>query len=253
MNERGIIKKELVFIGIIFLVFVFSWTVYDNYNYFNNIQIIPQAQGATSPSRGASLSVVVGESITFTIDAGGNISFGTLTAGTPVTSTTRLKTTTNSASGFSFTAAAWSYITEVTFYSNIDRTKTISDVGTGRSTTNLFDGLGSCAAGAHPSEWGTGTSTGFGLTVYSAGISRALATSPKDETCWGLHGVGNATANNKYGYVVNSAGSPSSIFSSSGFSNSAMYVSVGYILDVDSTQAGTKYQAAIEYIATSNP
>ena len=250
----GIIKKELVFIGIVFFVFVFSWTAYDNYNYFNNLQVIPQAHGATGNSS-ASLSVVVGESITFSIDAGGDINFGTLTAGTPVTSTTRLKTTTNSGDGFSFTAATWSYISTTTFYSRAKRTLTISDVGTGRSTNNAFDGLTTnCTDGGGPSIWSTGNSTGFGLTVYSAGVSRALNISPKDTTCWGAHGEGNATATgNKYAYVVNSGGSPSSVFSSSGFSGSAMYVSVGYILDVDSTQSGTQYQAAIEYIATTNP
>jgi len=256
-NKMGgtgiIIKKELVFLGVVFLSLVLAWTLYDNYKYFNYVQVVPSAHGVTGQSS-ASLAVRVGDSITFAIDAGGDIDFGTLTAGTKQTNTTRLKTTTNSGDGFNFTAAKWSYITspQTTFYSRGKHSMTISDTAGG---IDQFDGLGSnCTDGGGPSTWVNGSSTGFGLTVYSAGVSMNLPTSPKDTGCWGGHGNGQVgSAGNKYAWVVNSGASPSSIFSSVGFSNSAMYVSVGYSLDVTALQAATRYQAAIEYIATTNP
>jgi len=178
--------------------------------------------------------------LTFTIDAGGSQNFGTLTAGTRKTGTTRLKIDTDASGGYTITAAKWSYISDVTMYSKAQRTMTIDD-----TDIPEFTGLGTCVSG----PWVNGSSVGFGFVLYSSSISGA-----KDNGCWGPDGAGIEThAENKYARMVASSGGPSSFITTTTNSPNPSYASVGYSLDVTVTQAATLYEGAVEFIATAPP
>ena len=242
------IKKELYVLGVIFFTLVIAWNVYD---YKNSIvsSVRPDALAATG-THIASLSVTVAQSITLTQTTGSSVLFGTLTPGTKVTGATGLTITTNG-TGMNITAGRQRAITSVTLASNAAPTLATNEIcdaktgcpsGTIAGNMPVFTGLLSpCASGV----WAAGTSLGLGFTNYAF-----RGGSAKNATCWGT-GTTVTDANNKYSALQASVGA-SSFISSSGYTSGNVNVSVGYALDVSSSQKATSYNGGVVFTATSS-
>lgn len=240
------VKKELYILGVIFFALVIAWNIYD---YRGSIvsSVRPEALAAAQ-SHSASLSVTVAQSITLTQVIGATVAFGTLTPGTPVTGKTGLQISTNGA-GMNITAGHQKAIANATLASgNIPVTsqKTICDQKSGCAAGTIagniiaFAGL-PCAA----ATWVNGTSLGLGFSVYGFTGGSAKA------ACWGT-GTTSIDPLNKYAALQASA-SASSIISSTGYTNANTITSVGYKLDVSSSQQATSYNGGVVYTATSTP
>lgn len=236
------IKKELSIAGILFLLLVSGWNLYD----YKTALVGGSDALAAAGSHSASLSVTVAQSITLTQTTGAIVAFGTLTPGTKVTGATGLTILTNG-TGLNITAGRQRAIANVTMASNAAptiNTNQINDTATGM---DVFSSLSNCnVSTSTPATWNNGTSTGFGFSNYAF-----RGGSAKSTTCWGS-GTNATDANNKYAALQASA-SASSFLSSSGYSALSTNASVGYALDVSTTQKATVYNGAVVYTATSNP
>lgn len=186
------------------------------------------------------------ETITLTLDAGGVVAFGTLTNGTRVTATTRLKVEQTNASSLTITAGHLRSITNVTLASGAAPLITSNQISDTAGGIDVFDGLGAnCTDGTGPTTWGTGVSTGLGFTLW------ADSNTSRETACWGT-GTTVTDALNKYAALQASA-SASSFINISSSPPSTLYTSIGYSLDVGSTQKATEYDGGVVFTATVSP
>ena len=188
--------------------------------------------------------------LTFTIDAGSTLEFGTVLPGpsnrvytTPCTNkcTTRLKVDVGSG-GYLISAGRDRSNPATTLASSVATSINISDTGGG---INVFDGLGaSCIDGTGPAVWGSGVSTGLGFTLWAADIN-------KETACWGS-GSSQTDALNTYAALPASVGA-SSFLSTTTSSPNPSYASVGWSLSVTTGQRATDYTGQVIFTATTNP
>lgn len=241
-NEEGH-KKEIMVLGAIFFGLVFAWNIYD---YRTSIIGGSEAMAAAG-TRTASLSVTVAQSMTLTQVIGDTVTFSTLTPGTKVTGKTGLRVSTNG-TGMNITAGRQrANTTPATLASAAVLTNTAYHIDDDAGGLDIFNGISNCATATSESKtWANGTSTGLGFSNY--GFTGGSA---KSTTCWGS-GTTSTDANNQYAALQASA-SASSIISSNGFATATSIVSVGYALDVTSSQPATSYTGGVVFTATSNP
>ena len=184
-----------------------------------------------------------GGTMTLTIDAGGTIAFGTLSYGSRVTKTTRLKVDTNDSTGYTIFAGRDRTITNVTLASSADTSIIINDAENG---INVFDGLGAnCTDGTGPAVWpgSTSVSTGLGFVLWAADIN-------KETTCWGT-GTTENHASNRYA-ALQASSSASNFLSTTTNSPNPSYASIGYSLEVKQLQQNTSYIGDVVFTATTN-
>lgn len=190
-------------------------------------------------------TVSAASTITLTVDAGGAISFGTLSYGSRVTGTTRLKVDTNSATGYTVFVGRDRAITNVTLASNANPGSiNISDTENG---IDVFDGLGaSCTDGTGPMVWpgGAGVSTGLGFVLWAADIN-------KETACWGA-GSTETHVSNRYS-ALQASSAASNFLSTSGNSPNPSYASVGWSIEIKQLQQNTDYTGDVVFTATTTP
>mgnify|MGYP001618907332 FL=1 len=235
MDKIKDVKKEISVISLIALGVLVGWVVYDNYLYF---ALFPGARQASAANIG--LSVTVSETFTFSIVSGSQIPFGSIANGTKYnTHETVMSVLTNSADGWSVTAGRDR--TNSTFVSDGAPSTYINDTGTAgpEPATNVP----SCTAAVWPA---VGTSRGLGFSVFSA----SAATSIKD-SCWGTGGHTNDTLN-KYAALAASV-SATKIARNAAVDTSTQYISVGYLLEILSSQGATSYKGEVIYSGTQAP
>jgi len=186
----------------------------------------------------------VASSITFTIDgtcnndntcdADATASFGSVTAGTANDSNVRVKSVSNDT--VSLAVGRDRATPAVSLASSTDASNTnISDTAGG---VDVFTGCTSPV----PQTWANGSSTGMGFSLWAA-------TENKDNTCWGT-GTSDSDALNEYAALQASAAA-STAWSST--SNGTKYASVGFTLDVTTTQRGTTYTGVVVFTGTTTP
>lgn len=238
-----ILKKEFYILVLMFIGVVLSWNIYDyRTSFVGGSEAMAAAAGKI-----ASLSVTVAQSITLTQTTGGTVAFGTLTAGTRVTGATGLTVLTNG-TGMNITAGRQrANSTPATLASNAAPNIVSNQIDDDAGGIDVFNGISNCGvATSHPATWVNGSSTGLGFSNYAFRGGTAKST-----TCFGS-GTTTTDANNQYAALQASA-SASSFISSNGYSAGNTNVSVGYSLDVTTTQKATAYSGGIVFTATSNP
>lgn len=154
---------------------------------------------------------------------------GALTPGDPNEGTTTTQVTTNAAGGFTVGAAftGGSYTDTLR---HTDGTTYITD-------KTDFTGIGGCPA--NTDVW---SGTGFGFTVWGA-------TANKSTTCWGT-GTAQLDAFNEY------AGFPTTtttIHTVTSGPVAGSFTSIGYKVDVPTTQKSGTYSGPVTYTATATP
>ena len=214
MKTKKLIQKKIAILGILLSVFGFSIG-------------IREAQAATA-TYGVTLQTNVQEVITLTCDSA-TVNLGNLTPGTPVTGTSVCTGTTNANGGYNLAVLRNDATT--TMDKTTDQTVDITDKTT-------WDPTASAGAG-NAVTW---AGTGLGFTVFAS-------TANKSTTWWGT-GTTVTDANNKYaGFPVAYA----NIMSYTSYSAASTTTSIGYKLDVPSTQKSGAYDGIITYQATSTP
>ncbi len=237
------LKKEFYILVLIFIGIILSWNAYD---YRTSLVGGSEAMAAAT-GKIASLSVTVAQSITLTQTTGGTVAFGTLTAGTRVTGATGLTVLTNG-TGMNISAGRQrANTTSATLASGAAPGIVSNQIDDDAGGIDVFSSISNCAvATSHPSIWGSGSSTGLGFSNYAF-----RGGSAKSTTCWGS-GTTTTDALNQYAALQASA-SAASFISSNGYSAGNTNVSIGYSLDVITTQKATAYSGGIVFTATSNP
>ncbi len=185
---------------------------------------IKEAQ-ATTATYGVTLQTNVQEVMTLSCDSA-TVNLGNLVPGTPVTGTSVCTGTTNANGGYNLAVLRNDATT--TMDKTTDQSIDITD-------KTAWDPTGS----GNAATW---TGTGLGFTVFAS-------TATKSTTWWGA-GASVTDASNKY------AGFPSAyanIMVHAAFSAVATTTSIGYKLDVPSTQKSGAYDGVITYQATSIP
>jgi hypothetical protein len=170
------------------------------------------------------LSTTVAETIS--LDCGTDVNLGTLTPGTPVTGSSTCTVTTNANGGYNLQVKR-------------DDADTTMDKTTD-ATTNIADKTAWDPTGS--GNGATWTGTGLGFTVFAS-------TATKSTTWWGT-GTTETDANNKY------AGFPTAytnVMVHTAYSSSSTTNSIGYKLDVPSTQKSGAYDGTITFQAVSTP
>lgn len=242
MERQELKFKEIQVLSVLGLVLFFIWTVYDNSLYFSFFNPLP-AKAATSTGIGI-LSLTVGPSITLTIDGTCNndnscdtdsaASFGTITAGTANDANVRIKSISNDT---------------VTLAVGRDRTTPATALASAANPTtiNISDTAGAmdvftgCTTPV-TATWVNGSSTGLGFSVWAA-------TENKDTTCWGT-GTTDSDVLNKY-VALQASVSASTAWTSSTIGT--RYASIGFSLDVSSTQQATIYAGDVVFTGTTTP
>ena len=172
------------------------------------------------------LTTTVAEVIS--LDCGADVNFGTLTPATPVTGSSTCTVTTNANGGYNLKVKR----------DNSDYTMKHSAFGTnGAYITDktAWDPTGS----GNAAVWGT---TGLGFTLYSS-------TATKSTTWWGA-GTTETDAANKY------AGMPlayANVMIHTAYSSGSTTNSIGYKLDVPTTQRSGVYSGSVTYQVTTTP
>lgn len=186
------------------------------------------AQPFSTNADTVSVSTNVQTVVTFGVDSG-TMNLGNLTPTTPVTGTSVLTVDTNDMSGYylqaSYTTATCAAATTLC---HSDTTTTITD-------KTDFTGIADCTESA---VW---SGTGLGFTVFAADTN-------KDTTCWGA-GTTVTHASNKY------VGFPSvakTILNTTSGPLADDDTSVGYKLDVATTQKSGAYSGSVVFTATGN-
>lgn len=237
------LKKEFYILVIMFVGVILSWNIYD----YRTSLIGGSEAMAAAGGKIASLTVTVAQSITLTQTTGGTVAFGTLTAGTKVTGATGLTVLTNG-TGMNITAGRQrANTTPATLASGAAPAILSNQIDDDAGGIDVFSSVSNCAVvSSHPETWANGSSTGLGFSHYAFRGGTAKST-----TCWGS-GTSQTDVNNKYAALQASA-SAASFISSSGYSAGNTNVSIGYALDVTTTQKATTYSGGIVFTATSNP
>jgi hypothetical protein len=179
--------------------------------------------------------------LTFTIDAGETVSFGTLGFQSRITRTTRLKVDTSNSGGYQLTAGRQRAMANVTLASSANpASANINDAAGG---IDVFGGLGgSCGAEAWPST--AGVSTGLGYTLWAASMN-------KDTSCWGV-GNSESASTNRYA-ALQASNAASSFLNATSNNTNPSFASVGYSLEILQLQQMTNYSGQIVFSATANP
>ena len=214
MKKGNLIQKKIAILGILLTIFGFSIG-------------IEKAQ-ATTATFGVTLQTNVQEVITLTCDSA-TVNLGNLVPGTPVTGTSVCTGTTNANGGYNLAVLRNDATT--TMDKTTDATIDITD-------KTVWDPAASAGAG-NAATW---SGTGLGFTVFAS-------TATKSNTWWGT-GTTVIDANNKY------AGFPAAyadIMRHTTYSATATTTSIGYKLDVPTTQKSGAYDGIITYQATSTP
>ncbi|GEM_PF-7107999 len=187
-------------------------------------------------------------SLTLTLDGGATIAFGTLANGTRVTNTTRLKVTQTGAGSVNITAGRQrANSTPATLASNAAPAILSNQIDDDIDGIDVFNGISNCSTvGSHPAIWPSqsGVSTGLGFSNWAASTG-------KDTTCWGT-GTTVADSLNQYA-VLQASSSASSFINIASSPPATLYASVGYSLEVKSTQKATVYSGGVVFTATSLP
>jgi len=242
MSPNNNIVKEIKIITVLGLALFFSWTTYDNGLYFSFFNS-STAEAATSPATGT-VTVTVASNITISIDGTCNndntcdldvtAQFGTLGAGTANDANVRVKTDSN---------------TTVTLTIGRDRSSPTTTLASSADATNInisdtaggIDVFTGCVSPV-TQTWVDASSTGLGFSLWAA-------TENKDTTCWGT-GVNDSDANNKYA-ALQASSSASTIWTTT--SSGIKYASVGYTLDITTSQRSTSYTGDVIFTATTTP
>lgn len=185
-----------------------------------------ETKSATSSDQ-VQLSVTIAQTVS--LACGADVNLGTLTPGTPVSSSTTCTTTTNAESGYDLQVKRDD--ADTTLDKADDATTNITDKTEWDSTANTGDGNAAVYSG-----------TGLGFSVYAS-------TATKDTTWWGT-GSSCHDASNLY------AGFPDAyetIMDHDSYSAASTTTSVCYRLDVASTQKSGSYNGTITYQATTKP
>ena len=171
-----------------------------------------------------------------TCDANATAIFGTLSAGTANDANVRIKT--DSTTTITLAIGRKRSSPTTTLASSADATNiNISDTAGG---IDVFDA--NCTDGTGPAIWKDASSTGLGFSLWAA-------TENKDTTCWGT-GTNDSDANNKYA-ALQASSSASTAWTTT--SSGIKYASIGYSLDVTTTQQATSYIGDIIFTATTTP
>lgn len=226
------IKKEIVWVGIVALVLFVGWSLYDNQQYFRVLDIKPAR--ATTATATLSASVAAG-AVTLQITSGGTVNFGTITAGTPKYSSTDFYVNANDTVNVSFGRDRSSPATTLASSANPSSYK-ISDTAGG---LDVFTGCASPVTAV----WAVGSSKGLGFSLYKAGEN-------KNTTCWGT-GASKTDSANKYAALQASSAASTAWTTTSTSAN--VYASVGWALDVPTSQAATSYAGDVVINATATP
>lgn len=222
-------KKEIVYIGTIALILFLGWSLYDNQQYFRALDI--KLAKATTSAATLNASVAAG-AVSLTVVSGSTVQFGTITAGTARYSSTDFYVSCNDTVDVSFGRDRSSPTT--TLASGADpSTYNISD------TSGGIDAFTGCSSPV-TAVWGA-SSTGLGFSLYKAAEA-------KDTTCWG-DGTTKTDANNKYAALQASSGA-STAWTTTTIATD-IYASVGWALDVSSSQYATSYTGQVVINATA--
>ena len=137
-------------------------------------------------------------------------------------------------------------ITSATLASNAAPLITANQISDTAGGIDVFDGLGAnCIDGTGPATWGTGVSTGLGFTLW------ADSNTSKETACWGT-GTTETDTLNRYAALEASAAA-SSFINIAASPPATLYTSIGYSLDVGSTQKATDYDGGVVFTATVSP
>ena len=217
-----------------FLVGIFTWSVFDSENYFDAFAPYKESLAAAGQAT-STLQTTVGASLTLSLDDASTVSLGTISAGTAVTASNRLKVSTNNSTGYNITAGRNNFINSDTLFSAFG-SLTIDDAGIPTHTTGCTTPLTWAAA-----------STGLGFTIFLTDADNPA----KVTSCWGA-GSTVSDAANKYAAFAASA-SATTIINQADNSPNPQYTSIGYKADVAAAQTATTYNnGSVVYTATSN-
>ncbi len=188
-------------------------------------------------------------SLTLTLDGGGVVAFGTITSGTRLTGTTRLKVTQTSATSINITAGRQrANTTPATLASNAFPNIVSNQIDDDINGIDVFNGIspGCTTVGSHPAIWPSQGAVSTGL-----GFSNWAASTGKDTTCWGT-GTTQSDSLNQYA-ALQASSSASSFINISSSPPATLYTSIGYSLEVRSTQKATLYSGGVVFTATALP
>lgn len=205
------------------LAIVFSVTLTASFLVLQGLEI----KSATDTEQ-VTLQTTVAQTISLNVDSATS-NLGTLTPGTPVSSSTICTVTTNAESGYDLQVKRDD--ADTTMDRTTEAATNIVDKTAWDSTANTGDGNATVYSG-----------TGLGFSVYAS-------TATKSATWWGT-GTSCHDANSKY------AGFPTAydtIMDHDAYSSGSTTASVCYRLDVASTQKSGAYDGTITYQATSKP
>lgn len=226
--------KTSIIIFVLFLAGIFTWSVFDSENYFDAFAPY-QISYATVGQATSTLTATVGSSLTLSLDDSSTVALGTISAGTAVTASNRLKVSTNNATGYLITAGRNNIVNSDTLFSSYGGL-TIDDADIPAHTTG-------CTT---PKTWAA-ASTGLGFTIFLTDADNPA----KVEACWGS-GTTVTDANNKYASFAASA-SATTIINQADNSPNPQYTSIGYKADVAAAQTATQYNdGSVVYTATTN-
>jgi len=226
------IKKEIIWVGIVAVVLFVGWSLYDNQQYFRVLDIKPAE--ATTATATLNASVAAG-AVTLQITSGGTVDFGTITAGTPKYSSTDFYVSANDTVNVSFGRKRSNPATTLASSAN-PSSYNISDTAGG---VDVFTGCSSPVTAV----WVSGSSTGLGFSLYKASEN-------KNTTCWGT-GTSKTDSANKYA-ALQASSSASTAWTTVSIATN-VYASVGWVLDVPTSQAATSYTGDVIINATATP
>jgi hypothetical protein len=187
--------------------------------YFVNSSSVNQVEAA---EQNVSLSTTVQEYLSFSITAGGTVTFGNLTPGTPIcySTGTVASVTTNATNGYTIGLSDGVAGTN----SALLHTDT---------TTRIADYAGTIDT---PTSW---TGTGLGVGLYAADTNK--------ESKWGT-GTTVCDSNNKYAGIPQST---TTAHSAPGYKSGADTSSWSFKVDVPNTQKAGSYSGTVTFTATA--
>jgi hypothetical protein len=174
------------------------------------------------------LQTTVAQTISLNVDSATS-NLGTLTPGTPVSSSTVCTVTTNADSGYDLQVKRDD--ADTTIDKTTEAATNITDKTAWDATADSGDGNAAAYSG-----------TGLGFSVYAS-------TATKNTTWWGT-GTSCHDASNLYAGFPTAYGT---IMDHDSYSSSSTTASVCYRLDTASTQKSGAYDGTITYQATSKP
>jgi hypothetical protein len=189
---------------------------------------VPLASAAIS-TYGTDLQTDIQEIIS--LDCGGStVNLGNITPGDPVVGSSVCTATTNANGGYAL-AVKRDDATDTTMDKDLDQAVNIDD-------KTAWDPTASAGSG-NASSW---TGTGLGFTVFAS-------TATKNDAWWGNGTTVSDPANMYAGF----AATQKDIMRHTSYSSSSTATSIGYRLDVPSSQKSGAYSGSITYQAITNP